>query len=218
MLGTVHKSDLACLGKTGLDGYLNAQLIGSYGYLINSIRTTSAYLAHPTTGSYILTGTAEVNGRLRWCSLLREGKTAFQKQVELGGRINRLLIPYNRTENHWGLVEVDGSELEVKIYDSDLPGTDIPPDYQTICKRIREWVAHEDNAWSAQFEFDADTAWPASIVDSPQQTDGYNCGVFMLHTARSLLLERDFKHGARTAATDRLAMAIDIVRGHSNAT
>ena len=86
---------------------------------------------------------------------------------------------------HWGLLVVDMTSKTLTTIDSLRETSDVGPyrkKYYQKCERIldwlEEWKKYQDENNLAKQPYDR-PEWKVIEEDCPQQSDRYNCGVFM---------------------------------------
>jgi sentrin-specific protease 1 len=109
-----------------------------------------------------------------------------KKQV-VGGNIfdmNKMLVPVHKGF-HWVLIEVDMKKNELNFYDSmvQILKSKVAID---MMDAVAQYINKEAEKRNIE-NLDA-RSWKMTIVTtSPQQTNGCDCGVFMLQTGRALM-------------------------------
>lgn len=93
-----------------------------------------------------------------------------------------LLIPINWYTTHWGLVSVHPVQKRIRIWDS-LRNTGMTSSLQ-LRQLISDWIENEQR-WRGEEHTRSEWRW--EVMDVPQQTNSYDCGVYLCSFAASLV-------------------------------
>lgn len=120
----------------------------------------------------------------------RYGRPASEKNSMspglLGGDV--LLIPINWRGSHWGMISVHTRERAIQVWDSlHSSGMGVCTEF---CRLITEWVENE-HTWRGQIFQSQD--WKLEVVNTPQQTNSYDCGVYVCSFAAALVRGHDLE-------------------------
>jgi Ulp1 family protease len=106
----------------------------------------------------------------------------FKRDVK---NYNKIYFPYNYENTHWLLIMADTKNKVINVYD---------PEWYTNYSEVDIMKA----MFKVPFGDDYEIRWQQNI---PHQTDGYNCGMFLLENLRCLLLNNgkfDYTQGDLT--------------------
>ena len=113
----------------------------------------------------------------RWGKRRVIGKNIFE--------MDKMFIPVHKDGSHWILIEACMKSKEIKFYDSMLGALD-----EKYAFKMMTTIAQYINKEGEQKQIEGLNAmdWKMSIVkNTPQQRNGYDCGVFMLQNGRALM-------------------------------
>ncbi|KAJ4476722.1 cysteine proteinase [Lentinula aciculospora] len=118
-----------------------------------------------------------------WQKLTRDGYekgrlAKWTKKVDLFSK-DAVLIPVNHDNTHWTAAAINFRQKRIESYDSMFL------DRSAVFKVLRGYLdAEHRNKKKAPFDF---TGWQDYVVkDTPQQENGYDCGVFTCQFLESL--------------------------------
>ncbi|EFR01879.1 hypothetical protein MGYG_04878 [Nannizzia gypsea CBS 118893] len=129
----------------------------------------------------------------RWASRARIGGQAL-----LG--VEMVLIPIHN-QAHWTLMVVKPKARSIEYFDS-LSGAS-----RAHISRVKEWLQGELRDLFVEEE------WRVLPTDSPQQDNGSDCGVFLLTTAKMVVLGLPLSYGARDIPMIRKRIVAEILNG-----
>ncbi|KAM5477038.1 hypothetical protein MauCBS54593_000309 [Microsporum audouinii] len=129
----------------------------------------------------------------RWASRAKIGGPAL-----LG--VEMVLIPIHN-QAHWTLMVVKPKARTIEYFDS-LGGSS-----RAHISRVKEWLQGELRDLFIEEE------WRVLPTDSPQQDNGSDCGVFLLTTAKMVVLGLPLSYGARDIPTIRKRIVAEILNG-----
>ena len=121
----------------------------------------------------------------RWGKRRVIGKNIFE--------MDKMFIPVHKDGSHWILIEACMKSKEIKFYDSMLGALD-----EKYAFKMMTTIAQYINKEGEQKQIEGLNAmdWKMSIVkNTPQQRNGYDCGVFMLQNGRALMGIIDNENG-----------------------
>lgn len=132
----------------------------------------------------------------------------------------KIIIPINFARAHWGLIVVNMTSKTLATVDSLREKSEIGPyrkKYHQKCERILNWLNDWKKHGKEQIEKRHNynrAEWAVNEEDCPQQSDGYNCGVFMCMFIHNLICGRnvgDWEH--READKYRNLIGTSVLRG-----
>ncbi|EGD97018.1 Ulp1 protease [Trichophyton tonsurans CBS 112818] len=129
----------------------------------------------------------------RWASRAKIGGPAL-----LGVEV--VLIPIHN-QAHWTLMVVKPKARTIEYFDS-LGGAS-----RAHISRVKEWLQGE------LCDLFVEEEWRVLPTDSPQQDNGSDCGVFLLTTAKLVVLGLPLSYGARDIPTIRKRIVAEILNG-----
>ena len=97
-----------------------------------------------------------------------------------------VLIPANMNGNHWVLFVIDNTTRSIEIYDSMVSIAE-KSDYDKYINFLLDFIKNEQENHNLPFEY-----WDAVVMKSPQQNNGYDCGVFTIGMASTLVYSETF--------------------------
>ena len=111
---------------------------------------------------------------LLWASYSKDGSASngFRKLTEEAAKKEVIFVPVNPNCNHWALLVIYIQEKAIHFYDSCSNNGN--------SGYSREFLQHALK-WISEFidlSPDYQDSWECLTKDSPQQTNGYDCGVF----------------------------------------
>ena len=146
--------------------WLNDEIINGY---LSTISVTGFYFVSSFLLSELKNHNFESAGKLMKNINLRSGK---------------IIIPCNLNDNHWVLCVVDNEKNQIIIYDSR---TDYENENRMALKLIKEFINCQRILNSVKFvSFETEISHQCGI-----QPNGYDCGVYILETARRLIYKED---------------------------
>lgn len=189
-------------GKGGMDAWLNDESINEYLGLVTkhankNIKPNSTPRMHAFSTFFFTS--------------LREGgykKVArWAKRANLAGTalldVEKIFIPINPSQSHWTLAVVQPRIQRITHYNSYGSGSKAYLD--VIC----EWLKGELGPGFNRDDWDLDYT-----TESPQQTNGSDCGVFTVTTAKQIMLGiSPMAYGASDIPTQRRRMIAELVNG-----
>lgn len=189
-------------GKGGVDAWLNDESINEYLALVTKnankeVKLKSTPRMHAFSTFFFTS--------------LREGgykKVArWAKRANLAGAalldVEKIFIPINPSQSHWTLAVIQPRIQRVTHYNSYGSGSKAYLD--VIC----EWLKGELGAGFNKEDWDLDYS-----IESPQQTNGSDCGVFTVTTAKQIMLGiSPMTYGAADIPTQRRRMVAELVNG-----
>lgn len=126
---------------------------------------------------------------------------ARRKKLDLFTK-DRVIVPININNTHWAVTVIDNDKRTITYYDSlDKSGS------RLICVQLQEYMNGEANRLGK----------PAVTYDiiphggSPQQLNGYDCGVFTCTNSRMLALGSKLTYSQKDMKTIRRRMAFEIL-------
>lgn len=109
----------------------------------------------------------------------------YEKAKRVAGYVDimafdKVFIPINHDQNHWGLAVIYPQLREIKYYDSWKRASD-----EDVVTKLADYVIYD---CLVQHETDFDTTpWTTSIVSNiPRQRNYYDCGVFVCAFAKAI--------------------------------
>ncbi|TFK20152.1 cysteine proteinase [Coprinopsis marcescibilis] len=158
--------------------WLNDEIINFYGAMLNE-RSDKRDAKDPRSkllNAYYLS-------TFFWAKLVKDGYekgrlSKWTKKVDIFSK-DVILIPVNHRNQHWTAAAINFKAKRFESYDSlNMAG-------EEVCERLREYVAAEHlNKKKKPFDF---TGWKSHVAeDTPQQENGYDCGVFTCQALESL--------------------------------
>lgn len=135
----------------------------------------------------------------RWKPLnFKDGTTIFD--------LKSLLFPVNLIRQHYFLVELDFENKQINVYDSKMRSS-----RQPFADAFMQFLQDES---LAKRSIPLEPGWTASeVVDTPQQDNGVDCGVFTSMFATMLLSEQSIHRICQqNIINHRLGMALSILQ------
>lgn len=129
----------------------------------------------------------------------------WAQRAKIGGpdllNVDTVFIPVHN-HNHWTLMVVKPSARTIEHFDS------LGSASQRHIATIKEWLRNELGPQYIEGQ------WTVLPSASPQQNNGYDCGVFLLSTAKAVALGIDpLSYGASDVATLRKKIVAEIMDG-----
>jgi len=93
---------------------------------------------------------------------------------------DEVFLPINTGDSHWYLLRLVIEDRLIEVYDS-MGGT-YQADLTIVQEALKRAAAQEGGD-------DVQEAWQVQYADAPRQTNGYDCGVFLLFFLNVLLRE-----------------------------
>ena len=94
-------------------------------------------------------------------------------------RLDRIVIPINRSNSHWIVAVISFSQKAIHIYDS-LRAAVFPEGYGPIFSNLKRWIGDESLSRTPMNPIIDAAAWAEVVADVPQQTNGNDCGMFSI--------------------------------------
>ena len=120
----------------------------------------------------------------------RVTKLTSQKALHAGA--TKVIMPVN-DNSHWFLVVIDYIARTIRIIDS------LGRKHEDVYRNVKRWLKSENATsqidWKLEHTFQT---WPG-CVQSQQQADSYNCGVFVIGYVKAMLTGRAFESFSRGA-------------------
>jgi hypothetical protein len=190
------------VGKGGIDAWLNDESINEYLQLVTKhankdVKPKTAPRMHAFSTFFFTS--------------LRDGgykKVArWAKRANLAGvallDVEKIFIPINPSQSHWTLAVIQPRIQCITHYNSYGSGSKAYLD--VIC----EWLKGELGAGFNKDDWVLDTT-----TESPQQTNGSDCGVFTVTTAKQIMLGiSPLAYGPADIPTQRRRMVAELVNG-----
>ena len=118
--------------------------------------------------------------------------------------MDKLFFPVNLGNYHWALAVVYMKEKCITYYDS------LGYDGTKYMDGLMKWIVDEAKKRRVEIEEDK---WSANRVDPPKQTNGYDCGVFLIMYADFLSDDLRITFEQKHMDLFRLKIASAIVHG-----
>lgn len=115
-----------------------------------------------------------------------------------------IFVPINILGTHWALAVVDNTAKSISYMDSLASSGNLP-----ALETIREYMVQEGKKHNLLVDFYSYTLHPRART--PQQLNGYDCGVFTCQCARYLAKKRGLLYGQKDMKTIRRRMAYEII-------
>lgn len=115
-----------------------------------------------------------------------------------------IFVPINILGTHWALAVVDNTAKSISYMDSLASSGNLP-----ALETIREYMVQEGKKHNLLVDFYSYTLHPRA--KTPQQLNGYDCGVFTCQCARYLARKRGLLYGQKDMKTIRRRMAYEII-------
>jgi sentrin-specific protease 1 len=143
-----------------------------------------------------------------WPKLLKEGYEAgrlakWTKKFDIFEK-DVVLIPINHSNTHWTSAAINFRRKRIESYDS------MSMYHNTVFKYLRGYIDSEHrNKKKKPFDF---TGWEDhTLEDTPQQENGYDCGVFTCYFLEALSRgEESFRFGQEHMTYLRQRMMLEI--------
>ena len=133
------------------------------------------------------------------------GMTGWARRAKIGGtkllEVDTLFIPINEGHSHWTLMVISPSLRTVEYFDSFHTGGEKHFDH------IKSWLACElGNSFKPN-------EWTFRDGVGPSQKNGYDCGVFVVSTVKSIAFGWDpqFAYKSKDMAAQRWRIAAEIL-------
>lgn len=169
--------------------WLNDNVIDFY---MNEVMAAYPLVHVWTTHFYTTLEGKGYQGVARWAK--RKKLNAFEKA--------KVLVPINIRNTHWALAEIDNSSKVITYYDLLTLGGNA-----RVPETLKEYMGHEAKRLGVEcpeYEISANGG-------SPQQQNGFDCGVFACTNARLLAAQAKLAYSQRDMKTIRQRMAYEIV-------
>ena len=165
------------VGSNAISQWLNDETINGYLELIVSLGNQDS--GEGTVPKFHAFNSFFMSNLLEkgYAGVMRWAKRAKIDGLKLKS-VYEIYIPINR-DNHWTLLVVSPRSKTIRYYDS-LGGSG-----KQYIKAVIAWLKGELNSEYKDDEWDIEYS-----SQSPQQTNGYDCGVFAITTAKQLMLGR----------------------------
>ncbi|KAG7192725.1 Smt3-specific protease [Scheffersomyces spartinae] len=115
-----------------------------------------------------------------------------------------ILIPINIMLTHWALATVNNKLKKFQYYDSLTSRGNIP-----ALKLIREYMIQEGQRLASNIDFMSYEMNPN--LETPQQRNGFDCGVFTCTCAKFVAFNKPLTYGQKDMKTLRRRMAFEII-------
>lgn len=191
--------------RGGMSAWLNDETINGYLKLITQhgnkdVRSDQTPRFHAfSTFFYTNLASKGCESVRRWANRARVGGKNMLK-------VEKLFIPINPNNSHWTLCVVEPSIKHITHYNSLGSSRSA----QIYLKYIKQYLAaelgksYEEEDWVVQY-----------AGESPQQTNGADCGVFAITTAKHIMLGMTaMSYGAAQIPTQRRRIVAELIAGH----
>jgi sentrin-specific protease 1 len=168
--------------------WLNDNIIDFY---LNLIMANNPKVYGWTTHFYSTLQSKGYQGVARWAK--RRKLNLFEKDL--------IIIPINILNTHWALALIDNSQYSITYYDSLTSSGN-----RRVLEILQDYMKQEAKRLSVNipdYELIANG-------NSPQQTNGYDCGVFTCTNARLLACRRDLQYSQKDMKIIRMRMTYEI--------
>jgi hypothetical protein len=118
------------------------------------------------------------------------------------GQIRRVFIPMHINNNHWILAVIDMPNHQILQYDSHNSNNEI---HHTLLEPLKRWVSDQSG-----HSIDA-SSWPIIAQRTPQQQNGFDCGVFLLIILRRLINNQPLNFTQADIPNTRRQIVADII-------
>jgi Ulp1 family protease len=133
----------------------------------------------------------------RWFRKLSPNNTVAQ--------VGRIFVPIHLNQNHWILTVIDMLNHQIQQYDSLNAANTLHPN---LLQNLQRWIADQSNQQINP------NGWPLVAVQTPQQQNGYDCGVFTLLTLRRLVSNQPLTFNQGNIPNTRIQIATDIIQNN----
>ncbi|RLV85231.1 Ubiquitin-like-specific protease 1 [Meyerozyma sp. JA9] len=130
---------------------------------------------------------------------------AKRKKVDVTSK-DLILVPINIMGTHWALAVVDNRNKQFQYFDS-LSSHGNPQALQLL----RQYMSAEAEKQKSPIDYSTFKISPSE--KAPQQSNGYDCGVFMCTCAKFLAKGYRLTYGQRDMKVIRRRMAYEIIQG-----
>eukprot|EP01138_Halocafeteria_seosinensis_P014197 gb/GECG01014496.1/.p1 GENE.gb/GECG01014496.1/~~gb/GECG01014496.1/.p1 ORF type:complete len:249 (+),score=14.17 gb/GECG01014496.1/:1-747(+) len=121
--------------------------------------------------------------------------------------VNRVILPMLRGTDHWCCYLVDMDSQEIIEYDSRPAKLD-----NNRVTALRRWVSDESAKSRGEQHRLNTVKWKARVGVCPQQSNGYDCGVFVACLMRSLAMNMPFTFSQGTIDIERANIALHLLK------
>lgn len=168
--------------------WLNDEVINAQSELLNRHAAKNIHVFNPLVSSFFLNG---------------EG-TLTEKAIKRFRSKDVWYMPYNYMQKHWILIVIDFEKQRVRFYDSMITQPSRARQITAIkcCMLLAKRIYVDMN----NFDFE----W---CNDMPQQSNEFDCGVFVIYTMRHLLNGRCWAYQKLRSSTLRRRIAYEIHHG-----
>lgn len=126
---------------------------------------------------------------------------ARRKKLDLFTK-NKVVVPINIANTHWAVTVIDNQQQTITYYDSLTKGGS-----RSVCAQLQEYMNGEaDRLGKPPITYDL-----IPNGGSPQQLNGYDCGVFTCTNARMLALGSRLNYTQKDMKTIRRRMTYEIL-------
>ena len=117
-------------------------------------------------------------------------------------------VPIHITNNHWAFTTVYVNEQSIRYYDSLSQGNHHGLKHCNIVKDFLEsnFILNSDTKDLTQWKLE-------NVADTPQQTDGHNCGVYVCQNIKSISRREKFSICPSDLPAIRKEMVAEIALG-----
>ena len=122
-------------------------------------------------------------------------------------QLDFIFFPINFVD-HWAFVVVFVYQKKIKLFDS-IKNYGRTVNGHCVCDDVRQFLT-TTNVISDADEFE----WQAEYPETPQQNDGYNCGVYTCQLAKQISRGQQLIINERDIPYLRKEMVVEIVLGH----
>ncbi|KAI3644906.1 hypothetical protein MP228_011070 [Amoeboaphelidium protococcarum] len=186
---TLHRYDFLTLGQ---DEWVNDQIISAYLELISHECQQSGLNVQVLSSHYY-----ELN-------VLRQSDVEWVQCLSRLTQFDITLMPVHVHNNHWVLVSVDWRRRIISYYDS----LNYDDGFLVLLNVLQQCIAlNRDSTF-----FDDICQLELRIVkDCPQQTNGYDCGVFVCQYAKFIAFGIPFNFGQHDIDDIRTLMLLELI-------
>eukprot|EP01138_Halocafeteria_seosinensis_P014196 gb/GECG01014495.1/.p1 GENE.gb/GECG01014495.1/~~gb/GECG01014495.1/.p1 ORF type:complete len:241 (+),score=15.58 gb/GECG01014495.1/:1-723(+) len=121
--------------------------------------------------------------------------------------VNRVILPMLRGTDHWCCYLVDMDSEQIIEYDSHPANMD-----NNRVTALRRWVSDESAKSRGEQHRLNTVKWKARVGVCPQQSNGYDCGVFVACLMRSLAMNMPFTFSQGTIDIERANIALHLLK------